>query len=223
MKQKILTLLIAFIAISSCSQTSSQKKELNQKQIGGPCEGCDAIYENTIPFDQLSNLLWLPDWNDIGTKLAVNGTVYNPDGSPAPGVIIYIYHTDQTGRYPTKGNETGWGKRHGYLRGWMKTNEKGEYKFFTLKPAAYPGRKDPAHIHITIKEPNKSEYYIDDFHFEDDPLLTEEMKKNFKNRGGTGILQILPRYRGSNFIKSERNIYLGKNIPGYINTDDPAL
>jgi protocatechuate 3,4-dioxygenase, beta subunit len=36
--------------------------------------------------------------------------------------------------YTVKGDETGWGKRHGYLRGWMKTNEKGGHKFFTLMP-----------------------------------------------------------------------------------------
>jgi protocatechuate 3,4-dioxygenase beta subunit len=99
--------------------------------------------------------LWLPDWNDKGRKLAVNGVVYKADGTPSPNVIIYVYHTDQTGVYPTKGDEKGWAKRHGYLRGWMKTNEKGEYKFFTLRPAAYPGRKDPEHIHVTIKEPIK--------------------------------------------------------------------
>ena len=183
--------------------------------IGGPCEGCEAIYESPVPFDSLKEMVWLPDWNPDEPRIAINGTVYNPDGTPAKNVIIYIYHTDQTGHYTANANETGWGKRHGSLRGWMKTNEEGFYKFFTKRPAAYPGRTDPAHIHITIKEPGKNEYYIDEFLFDDDPLLTEEKRKSLENRGGSGVLKILPHYVGRDILKSERDIYLGKNIPNY--------
>ncbi len=56
-----------------------------------------------------------------------------------------------------------------------------------LKPAAYPGRTDPAHIHITIKEPDKSEYYIDDFLFDDDPLLIEHERVAFVNVVEVGL------------------------------------
>ena len=187
--------------------------------VGGSCEGCEAIHESPVPFNSLTDVSWLPDWNDKarlpdgqGRKLAVNGVVYKADGTPAPNVIIDVYHTDQAGVYPTKGNEKGWGKRHGYLRGWMKTNEKGEYKFFTLRPAAYPGRKDPEHIHVTIKEPDKNEYWIDEYVFDDDPLLTDKQRKNCENRGGTGILKVKD---AGNMLKAERSIYLGKNIPDY--------
>src|SRR5687767_5065408 len=115
MKKINLCFLVVLTAITGCSQSSSQKKELNKKQIGGQCEGCEAIYEILISFEQLSSLLWLACWNDKGTRIAINGTVYNPDGTPAPGVILYIYHTDRSGRYPLNGNQTGWGKRHGHL------------------------------------------------------------------------------------------------------------
>jgi protocatechuate 3,4-dioxygenase beta subunit len=33
----------------------------------------------------------------------------------------------------------------------MKTNEKGEYKFFTLRPAAYPGRQVPSIFMLQLK------------------------------------------------------------------------
>ena len=49
------------------------------------------------------------------------------------------------------------GRRHGYIRGWMKTNEKGQYRFYTLKPASYPNSTAVKHIHPTIKEPGKNE------------------------------------------------------------------
>ncbi len=206
--------LLIFVLSTSCAQKNNNDNQpaTSAQKIGGACEGCEAIYESPIAFEKLDELEWLPDWNDAGQKLAINGVVHHPDGSAAAGVIIYVYHTDQTGRYTAGSNEKGWGKRHGSLRGWMKTNEKGEYKFFTLKPAPYPGGKIPAHIHITIKEPGKNEYWIDEYLFDDDPFLTLEERSHAENRGGSGIIK--PILAG-NILKAQRDIFLGKNIPGY--------
>lgn len=218
--KNIFTLVCTLLVIntSSCSQNKTQpvnKSTATDIKVGGPCEGCEAIYESPVAFTQLPNMVWLPDFNEKGTKLAINGTVYHADSTPAANVIIYIYHTDQTGVYPLKGNEKNWAKRHGYLRAWMRTNEKGEYKFFTLRPVPYPGRKDPAHIHITIKEPGKTAYWIDEFLFDDDPLLTAAERKKCTDRGGSGIISFNAVHDGKDFIKAKRDIYLGKNIPGY--------
>lgn len=86
------------------------------------------------------------------------------------------------------------------------------YKFVTLRPAPYPGRTDPAHIHVTIKEPGLPEYYIDEFVFDDDPLLTANKRRKLENRAGSGILQLKDV---GNMYKAARNIYLGRNIPNY--------
>jgi len=221
----LLLLLFPWIVCSgSCSQDTTKSKAPGQPtqkgKVGGGCEGCKGIYESPVPFEKLSELCWLPDWNGEGTKLGVNGVVYKPDGTPAAGVIMYVYHTDQTGHYSTKGNETGWGKRHGYIRGWMKTNEKGEYKFMTLKPIAYPGRNIPAHIHVAIKEPGTNEYWIDDYVFDDDPLLTTAERKKQESRGGNGIV-VMEEKEG--MLYGERDIYLGRNIPGYPQTKITGL
>lgn len=206
-------LAITLVSNIACTQSSTQKAvPANSPPVGGGCEGCQAIHESPVPFDSLKSSTWLPDWNDKGKRLAITGVVYKADGTPAANIILYVYHTDQTGRYPTRGDEKGWGKRHGYLRGWMKTNANGEYQFFTLRPAAYPGRKDPEHIHISVKEPDKNEYWIDDFVFDDDPLLTDTQRKRSENRGGSGILRLKDV---GNMLTAERNIYLGKNIPDY--------
>lgn len=182
--------------------------------VGGPCEGCEAIYESPVPFDRLPSLTKLPDASWVGKKpLGINGTVYKADGrTPAPDVVLYVYHTDETGHYRANAGARGWERRHGSLRGWMRTDANGHYKFVTLRPAPYPGHTDPAHIHITIKEPDLPEYYLDDFVFADDPLLTPAARQRLENRGGSGILTL--KDVGSMY-KAERAIYLGRNIPNY--------
>jgi protocatechuate 3,4-dioxygenase beta subunit len=201
-------------SLTACSQkTGDVSDRAITKAVGGPCEGCEAIYENPAPFEALNEVDTLPVFNEQGPKLVVSGTVYKRDGkTPAPGVVLYVYHTDQSGKYRVTGNETGWGKRHGSIRGWMKTNAKGEYRFYTIRPAAYSKTGPPAHIHITVKEPDKNEYYIDDFQFDDDPFLTTVERKRQQNRGGDGILKLKER---AGVFYGKRDIILGKNVTNY--------
>ncbi len=57
----------------------------------------------------------------------------------------------------------------------------------------------PAHIHTSIKEPNiDNEYYIDEFVFDDDKLLTGAKRKALENRGGSGVLRVLISERSAN-------------------------
>jgi len=213
---KLPLLLMMAATILSCAQTSSQKqvsRSSGSKHVGGSCEGCEAIYESPIPFEKLSAVDTLPDFQDPGPKLEISGIIYKADGkTPAKDVVIYIYHTDQKGVYPKKGDEAGWSKRHGYIRGWTKSDKNGAYRFYTLRPAAYPGGNIPAHIHVTLKEPDKNEYWIDDFLFDDDPLLTTGEKQKQEKRGGNGIIKLVP---AKGYLQGSRNIILGKNIQGY--------
>jgi len=214
----ILTVTLAFVGFCGCGQSnqgSSKNKPAVQKEIrvGGGCEGCEAIYECPLSFNKLSYVDTLPDFHEKGPKIEISGIIYQSDGkTPAPGVVLYVYHTDQEGIYAKKGNEAGWGKRHGYIRGWMKTNERGEYKFYTLVPASYPNSTNPKHIHPTIKEPGKSEYWIDEFLFDDDPLLPAKERNKVDPVGGNGVLKTIMK---DGMLRAQRNIVLGMNVANY--------
>jgi protocatechuate 3,4-dioxygenase beta subunit len=222
----IITVLFVVLASASCSQDNtkqqSTKQENNKKvKVGGGCEGCEAIYQDAPSFEKLSWIDTLPDFNEQGPKLVMSGVIYQPDGiTPAPDVILYVYHTDQTGHYTSAPDQTGWARRNGRIRGWMKTNAKGEYKFYTLMPGHYPGTAVPSHIHPIIKEVNKNEYYIDEYLFDDDPSLTTAERKKQEARGGNGIVNLEKK---DGILYGERDIYLGRNIPDYPQTKTSGL
>jgi len=211
---KIVAILVGSMLLFQtvgCSQ-SSKSKTASQK-VGGSCEGCEVILQSPVAFDKLSCIDTLPDFNEPGPKLELSGKIFKADGkTPAAHVVLYIYHTDQTGHYTNRNNEKSYAGRHGYIKGWIKTNEKGEYKFYTLKPAAYPGTNIPAHIHPTIKEADKNEYYIDEYLFEGDPFLTASQRSKQELRGGSGIITLEKK---GNMFYGKRNITLGLNIPDY--------
>jgi len=182
-----------------------------QKKVEGSCECCEAIYHN-MP----RNLSWetqISDKNEEGESMEITGIIYQKDGkTPAPDVILYVYHTDARGKY-SRGTGDDCSKRHGKLRGWVKTNSQGRYKFTSIRPASYPDDTMPAHIHPTIKEPNKNEYYIDEYRFLDDKFLTKEEITKDENRGGSGVIELKKNNKGVWIGK--RDIILGKNIPNY--------
>ena len=205
----LLSVLFFLIMISDFS---FPQNEFNPRLVDGPCEGCEAVFE--FGDKNLSSVDTLPDFDKDGPRIKITGTIYKPDEkTPAEDVIIYVYHTNQNGIYETKGNETGWAKRHSYIRGWVKTDTDGEYAFYTLKPGTYPSRSEPAHIHITILEPNGKYYWLGSYHFEGDPLLTEkEVNPELPRGGSSGLLSL---QKEEDLWVGKRNIILGKNVPDY--------
>lgn len=206
----LFSLLGLMVLVVSCeSQTKSNTNAI--RQVGGPCEGCEALFE--YGDKQLKTIDTLPGFDSNSPKLEITGTVFKNDGkTPASDVIIYIYHTGRNGHYETTNKAQGWARRHGKYRGWIKTQKDGKYAFYTFRPAAYPGFTDPEHIHITLKEPDTNPYYIDEFVFIDDSLLTETYKLKLNNRAGSGIVK--PELHNG-ILTVKRNIYLGLNIPQY--------
>lgn len=126
--------------------------------------------------------------------------------TPGAGILLYIYHTNAEGEYPTRGDETGNARRHGYLRGWVVTDAQGGYTVRTIKPGSYPGRDEPAHIHMTVKEPDRDEYWIDSVLFKGDPEITQRIRNRRTGRGGPGIIELEAQPDGS--LRGRRDVIL---------------
>ena len=106
--------------------------------------------------------------------MVLSGRVLKADGrTPAAGVVLYAYHTNVEGIYPRRGNETGNARRHGYLRGWLKTDTQGRYRIESIRPGNYPTGRFAAHVHVVVGEPRKREYSVADFEFAGDPYLQD--------------------------------------------------
>lgn len=214
MKRALLlaSFLPAIVALNDACQAQPQRQASQRALVGGGCEGCEGIYEGQP--QQLSWQTAIASSSEPGERMEISGRIFQIDGrTPAPNIILYVYHTDAKGYYSPAPDATNNARRHGHLRGWMKTNEKGEYRFSSIKPASYPEGRNPAHIHPIVKEPDKNEYYIDEYLFDDDPFLTGEYRSRLENRGGPGVIRLVKREDG--VWTGKRDIILGMNVPNY--------
>jgi protocatechuate 3,4-dioxygenase beta subunit len=140
--------------------------------------------------------------DEPGERLIMSGRIFQADGqTPAAGVLLYVYHTDITGYYNHPN------KLPARLRGWMRTGADGRYEFRTIKPAPYPGRDFPAHIHATLTADGYPEYWIDDFWFDGDPLITQTKLRTLSGRGGFKAIVSLKRDRDGT-LNGQRNLRL---------------
>jgi protocatechuate 3,4-dioxygenase beta subunit len=214
-----LSMLLTAISLSSCGQSSSEKPGIaasshkSDLPVGGPCDRCELFYQG-MPVPEMIN--WntsIADPMEPGERMEIVGKLFQADGkTPAKNVVLYFYHTNAAGYYAPSDTQT-LGKANGHLRGWVKTDADGRFQFSSVRPAPYPGRDIPAHIHFLVKEPGKTVYYIDEVWFDDDPLITPEKRSKAEKRGGDMIIHLTKlddiAWKGS------MQIILGRNIPGY--------
>ena len=113
----------------------------------------------------------------MGERIIVVGRVLDEDERPVPNTLIEIWQANAAGRYhhpidqhnaPLDPNFTGAGR--------CVTNEKGEYRYLTVKPGAYPWLNHtnawrPAHIHLSLFGPSFVTRLVTQMFFPNDPLL----------------------------------------------------
>jgi protocatechuate 3,4-dioxygenase beta subunit len=144
-----------------------------------------------------------------GTPLVISGTLLGEDGkTPVVGAVIYAYHTDRTGHYRNDGG--GFGEDSPRLRGWAKSDNNGHFGFTTIKPAPYPNRDVPAHIHITAWGAGYPRQWFQ-IEFAGDPLLP---KQHFTDNTAD-FLYIVPLAEHSEALQGAVTIHLRRtsNFP----------
>lgn len=173
--------------------------------IGGPCDGCENIFEG-MP-ERLQSEARIAPLDEVGEPMIIEGEVRTASGELARGIVVYAHQTDASGVYPPSTT------RHGRLRAWVVTDAKGRYRFITIRPGSYPNARIPQHVHLQVIEPELGTYYIDEIEFEDDPLLTPPLRQSRAGRGGVGVSH--PERKPNGAWRVRRDITLGRNIPGY--------
>jgi protocatechuate 3,4-dioxygenase beta subunit len=113
----------------------------------------------------------------LGERIIVAGRVLDEDGRPVSATLVELWQCNASGRYfhpvdqhdaPLDPNFTGVGQ--------AVTDARGEYRFLTIKPGAYPWRNThnawrPAHIHFSVFGPAFATRLVTQMYFPGDPLL----------------------------------------------------
>jgi protocatechuate 3,4-dioxygenase beta subunit len=196
------------VLLLACHANAQPREPL----VGGPCEGCEAVFEGRPA--TLRSTTRIAPVTEPGEPMILEGTVRDARKQPVAGVIVYAYHTNAKGLYPTTTPPSNAVQRHGTLRAFAKTDARGAYRFETIRPASYPRTKIPQHVHMHVVEPGRCTYFIDETVFTDDPMLTDEVKQreHAEDRGGRGV--VTPSKITSGWLV-RRDITLGANIPDY--------
>lgn len=113
----------------------------------------------------------------IGERMILTGRILDEDGRPQPKTLVEIWQANAAGRYihpsdthpaPLDPNFTG--------RGHVVTNDKGEFRFLTIKPGAYPWHNTynawrAQHVHFSVFGPAFATRIVTQMYFPGDPLL----------------------------------------------------
>ncbi|PWH82323.1 hypothetical protein DIS18_08680 [Algibacter marinivivus] len=203
---KNLITLFSFVLILSCFNF------LSAQDSTGESEDIPKNYKKRSPIydyseKQLNNVDTIPDFAANSQKLKVTGTIYENDGvTPAKNVMLFIHHTDENGDFELKRQNK---KRYVHHRGWVKTDSDGKYTFYTFVPGKYLYSNELTQILPIIKEPNKPEYKIETFLFDNDPLLTGKCRKKVEETNPKRILT-LKLNKEEGLFEAKRDIVLGR-------------
>ena len=114
-------------------------------------------YPDHQPLDQDNDLLHIKDDKQTAAGVITNfgGRLLDKDGKPLKDATIELWQADNNGCYIHSNGVQRGKERDTHFQGYGKfvTNDKGEYRFRTIKPGLYTGRT--RHYHIAVVQNGK--------------------------------------------------------------------
>jgi protocatechuate 3,4-dioxygenase beta subunit len=115
-----------------------------------------------------------------GQRIIVHGQVLEENGRPVRNTLVEVWQANAAGRYrhaidnwpaPLDPDFTGVGR--------CLTDDRGRYRFVTVKPGAYPWRNHdnawrPAHIHFSLFGRAFTQRLVTQMYFPGDPLFFQD-------------------------------------------------
>lgn len=115
--------------------------------------------------------------DEPGPRLLIAGQVVDRHGRPIAGAAVTVHNTDAVGLYGDVGSST----RSPRIRGTVATDDSGCFQVLTVRPAAYPGGQEPAHVHLDVSAPAYRHVYSTIW-FEGDRLITPSRRHAARRR-----------------------------------------
>lgn len=142
-------------------------------ELTAPVYGSDTV--GPLDHDLTRNAV--RDGPALGERIMVTGTVRDDGGRPVRRALVELWQANACGRYvhkldqhdaPLDPNFTGAGR--------TLTDERGEYRFVTIRPGAYPWLNHanawrPAHLHFSLFGDAFLSRLVTQMYFPGDPLL----------------------------------------------------
>jgi protocatechuate 3,4-dioxygenase beta subunit len=147
--------------------------EPSLSELTGPAFGADAVQPEDSDLTRVRGR----DGEAIGQRIYVTGRVLEDEGRPVANALVEVWQANAAGRYfhkvdrhdaPLDPNFTGGGR--------CITDARGEYRFTTIHPGAYPWTNHPnawrpAHIHFSLFGSGLISRLVTQMYFPGDPLL----------------------------------------------------
>jgi len=139
-----------------------------------------------------------------GKFIYVHGAVYDKEGKPVERAVVEIWQTDNRGIYNHAGDPRHLERDVNFqFFGRCVTNEKGQYSFKTIKPAAYGASENwqrPPHIHYKVYR-RGFEDLTTQLYFAGDPL--NEKDGIYKNLPKKDRASVTVQFKPVNQIDSD--------------------
>jgi len=117
------------------------------------------------------------DGEPLGERIVVTGRVLDERGRPVPNTLVEVWQANAAGRYVHKVDQHNAPLDPNFFGGGRcVTDAEGRYRFYTVKPGAYPWGNHvnawrPNHIHLSLFGPSYLTRLVTQMYFPGDPLL----------------------------------------------------